>query len=65
LERRGLVKVSPDPGDRRSRRVALTAQGQKLLGRAVPVWERVHRELEGLLPEGDPDRLRNNLHALS
>jgi hypothetical protein len=36
-----------------------------LLVLAVPVWERVHRELEGLLPEGDPVRLRNNLRALS
>jgi DNA-binding MarR family transcriptional regulator len=65
LERRGLVKVSPDPGDRRSRRLALTPQGERLLGAAVPAWERVHRELEGLLPEGDPGRLRNNLRALS
>jgi DNA-binding MarR family transcriptional regulator len=65
LERRGLVKTTLDPGDRRSRRIALTAQGQKLLVLAVPVWERVHRELENLLPEGDPDRLRNNLRALS
>ncbi len=65
LERRGLVMVTPDPGDRRSRRIALTAQGQRLLARAVPVWERVHRELEALLPEGDPDHLRNNLRAFS
>jgi DNA-binding MarR family transcriptional regulator len=65
LERRGLVNVSPDPGDRRSRLIALTTQGERLLARAVPVWERVHHELEALLPEGDPERLRNNLRALS
>src|SRR5580692_3548468 len=35
LERRGLVKVSPGPGDRRSRLIALTTQGERLLARAV------------------------------
>src|SRR5271155_4574040 len=42
LERRGLVKVTADLGDRRSRLIGLTAQGQRLLARAAPVWERAH-----------------------
>jgi hypothetical protein len=33
--------------------------------RAVPVWERTHRAVEGLLVDGDPDRLRDDLRALS
>ena len=33
--------------------------------RAVPIWERTHAELEGRLPDGDPDLLRSNLRALS
>jgi DNA-binding MarR family transcriptional regulator len=65
LERRGLIKVTADPEDRRSRLLTLTAQGMRLLSRAVPVWQRTHEEVEGLLPEGDPDRLRKNLRALS
>jgi DNA-binding MarR family transcriptional regulator len=65
LERRGLVKVTADPGDGRSRRITLTAQGMRLLALAVPVWQRAHEEVEALLPEGDPDRLRKNLRALS
>ena len=65
LERRGLVTVAPDPGDRRSRLMALTPKGMTLLARAVPIWERIHREIEGLLPDGDPNRLRSNLRALS
>jgi DNA-binding MarR family transcriptional regulator len=65
LERRGLVKVTADPGDRRSRLITLTAQGMTLLARAVPVWQRTHDEVEAVLPEGDPNRLRKNLHALS
>jgi DNA-binding MarR family transcriptional regulator len=65
LERRGLVKVETDPADRRSRQMALTRKGMSLLARAVPVWERTHREVENLLVDGDPSRLRNNLRALN
>ena len=65
LERRRLVKVKADPGDRRSRLMALTSKGMTLLARAVPIWERTHHEIEGLLPDGDPNRLRSNLRALS
>jgi DNA-binding MarR family transcriptional regulator len=65
LERRGLLTVAADPGDRRSRLMALTPKGMTLLAKAVPIWERTHNEIEGLLPDGDPDRLRSNLRALS
>jgi DNA-binding MarR family transcriptional regulator len=64
LQRRRLIKVTIDPADRRSRLMALTQKGRRLLARAVPVWERTHRKVEGLLPDGDPDGLRNNLRAL-
>jgi DNA-binding MarR family transcriptional regulator len=65
LERRGLVRVAADPGDRRSRLMALTPKGMTLLAKAVPIWEGTHQEIEGLLPNGDPNRLRSNLRALS
>jgi DNA-binding MarR family transcriptional regulator len=65
LQRRGLVKVTIDPSDRRGRKMSLTRKGSTLLGSATPIWEAAHRKLEGLLPEGDPDRLRSNLRALS
>jgi DNA-binding MarR family transcriptional regulator len=65
LKRRGLVTLTADTGDRRSRLMALTPKGMTLLAGAVPIWERSHREIEGLLPDGDPNRLRNNLRALS
>jgi DNA-binding MarR family transcriptional regulator len=65
LERRGLVKISPDPSDRRSRTLALTGKGHALLLRAVPVWEQTHREIEQLVPDGEPEALRKTLHALS
>lgn len=65
LERSGLVTVAADPEDRRSRFVALTPKGMTLLARAVPIWQRTHQEVEGLLPDGDPNRLRSNLRVLS
>ncbi len=65
LERRGLVKVSPDPVDRRSRVLALTDEGRDLLARAFPVWESTHREIEQHIPDSDPDMLRKSLLALS
>jgi DNA-binding MarR family transcriptional regulator len=65
IERRGLVKVSPDPSDRRSRILVLTAKGRKLLARAVPVWQSTHSEVDQLIPDGNPERLRRTLRALS
>jgi DNA-binding MarR family transcriptional regulator len=65
LERRGLVKVSQDPSDRRNRILILTGKGQDLLVRAVPVWERTHLQIEQLVPDGVPDELRRSLRALS
>lgn len=62
LERRGLVTVSRDPADRRSRRLALTDDGRRLLAQAVPIWRDAHAEIETRL--NDPDRLRAELVAL-
>jgi DNA-binding MarR family transcriptional regulator len=65
LERRGLLTTTRDPADRRSRLIALTTKGLTLLARAVPIWQRTHRDVEELLPDGDPNRLRSNLGILS
>ena len=64
LERRGLVKVSQDPADKRSRILTLTREGLELLARAVPVWEQTHHEIEAMIPGGDPEGLRKGLRAL-
>lgn len=63
LERRGLVEIRPDPGDRRSRRLKLTEDGEKLLGRAFPIWRDTHAEMDRLV--ADPERLRRDLLGLS
>ena len=65
LERRVLVKVTANPADRRARLMTLTPKGRKLLAQAVPIWQSTHLAVEGLLSDRDPDRLRNNLLALS
>lgn len=65
LERRGLVKVTQDRSDRRSRVLELTEEGRQLLARAVPVWQRTHQEMEDESQSVDFDSLRANLRALS
>ncbi len=65
LRRRGLVKTTPDPADRRGRLMTLTAKGRTLLIRAVPVWKKTHASVEALLRDGESDRLRKNLRILS
>ena len=64
LERRGFITIRPDPSDRRSRLLTLTAQGKQQLARAMPIWERISEELELLLPDGGA-RLCINLRALA
>src|SRR5689334_25428075 len=54
LERRGLLTVTTDSGDRRNRRLALTADGHTLLAAALPVWARTHAEIEAQLPGAAP-----------
>src|SRR5947207_8409422 len=63
LERRGLVTLSVDETDRRSRRLSLTDAGRALLAVAVPVWEREHAAIQSLLQDADPDRLRADLRT--
>jgi DNA-binding MarR family transcriptional regulator len=65
LQRRALVNITADPADRRARLMTLTPKGRRLLVQAVPIWESTHLAVEGLLGDRDPDRLRNNLRALS
>ncbi|MGC2201855.1 MAG: MarR family winged helix-turn-helix transcriptional regulator [Stellaceae bacterium] len=65
LQRRGLVKVTTDDVDKRTRRLTLTPAGRDLLIAAVPIWKRTHAEIERQLSESSPDQLRAELRALS
>src|SRR5919206_1272325 len=64
LERLGLVAISTDPSDRRSRLLSLTEKGREVLAAAVPIWRKVHAEIEAGLPASGPDALRGALTAL-
>src|SRR6266571_3059528 len=45
LERRGLVAVTVDAADKRSRRLRLTPPGGALLAAALPVWAETQAEI--------------------
>lgn len=63
LQRRGLVRVAFDPEDRRTRLLSLTDPGRRVLADAVPIWRRVHGEIESVID--DPDSLRKGLGSLA
>jgi DNA-binding MarR family transcriptional regulator len=65
LQRSGLVKITTDPADGRGRLLTLTAKGRKRLIQAVPIWKSTHHAVEGLLGDGEVERLRKNLRTLS
>jgi len=65
LQRRRLLKITVDPADRRGRIMTLTLKGRSLLASALAVWRRTHVAVESLLTDGDPDRFRKNLRAVS
>ncbi|MBN9024787.1 MarR family winged helix-turn-helix transcriptional regulator [Kaistia sp. MMO-174] len=64
LERQGLLETAIDPQDRRSRLLTLTDAGRAALTAAVPIWQRMHAEVEAPLGEGVADLLRAGLMAL-
>lgn len=65
LQRRGLVEVTADEKDARSRRLALTDAGRALLIEALPVWRDTHDAIDRDLGSTDPARLRSELRALA
>lgn len=64
LERRGLVMTATNPGDRRSRLLALTPEGQCMLAEAMPVWTRTHAEVDDLVARHQGGDIRPALRAL-
>lgn len=62
LERRNLLEVLIDPADRRARLLRLTPAGRKTLAAAVPIWRKLHAEIEADL--ADPNAIRAELTVL-
>jgi DNA-binding MarR family transcriptional regulator len=65
LERRGLIKVVVEVDDKRRRLLTLTADGRKVLARAVPLWRDAHAKAEAVLGQSKADLLRSNLDAMA
>jgi len=65
LERRGLVDIGIAAGDRRTRLLMLTAEGEAVLEQAVPIWRETHGQIEGAMAPGEPDRVREGLRAMA
>ncbi|MEV4608436.1 MULTISPECIES: MarR family winged helix-turn-helix transcriptional regulator [Rhizobiaceae] len=64
LERRGLVRTETDPKDRRGRLLTLTEAGMAMLSAALPIWTRVHAEIDAELGAGGSDGVRQLLAGL-
>jgi DNA-binding MarR family transcriptional regulator len=66
LERRGLVKSAIDPKDRRGRLLTLTDAGMATLSAALPIWTRVHAEIDAELDGsgGGADVVRQSLAGI-
>ncbi len=65
LVRRGLAETSPDPKDRRGRRIRLTEAGEAALKDALPIWRRTHDEIDGLFAAATPDAMRADLVSIA
>jgi DNA-binding MarR family transcriptional regulator len=65
LVRRELVTSTADASDRRSRRVALTPDGEDLLAVALPIWSASHAVLELEIGHETAEGLRAGLDALA
>ena len=64
LEKRGHAERVPNPDDRRSYLVSLTADGQQLLKRARPRFRSYAEAVEQRLGQERIDTLRGHLHEL-
>ena len=61
---RGLITVDAEVADKRSKVLRLTAEGRRVLAAAVPIWTRVHGEIERGLGDGEAKRLRKSLQVV-
>lgn len=55
LEKKRLIKIIPNPGDRRSILISLTEKGKKLSQQFQPLWRSFSIALKDLLTAGHPD----------
>jgi DNA-binding MarR family transcriptional regulator len=61
LEKQGLLRITSGKDDRREREVTLTASGQGILAKALPLWQAVQQAVKEELGQGRFDRLLRDL----
>lgn len=61
LQNRGLVIVETAEKDKRARIAKLTAEGERVLGQALPLWRQAQDQLVKLLGEDQSVALRQQL----
>jgi DNA-binding MarR family transcriptional regulator len=64
LEREGLVRRTPDPGDGRSVTITLTERGLRIIDEAIPVYLEAERTALSGLDDDDRDHLAEILQRL-
>jgi DNA-binding MarR family transcriptional regulator len=65
LERDGLVRLSQNSTDGRSRKIALTAAGQKRLARGIECAREMNESFARRMPTGQAEEIRNLFKRLS
>jgi DNA-binding MarR family transcriptional regulator len=65
LEQRGLLERRPDPADRRVRRLYVTAEGRRLLDRALEAAMAHEQRVSAPLSPGERAQLLDLLHRLA
>lgn len=64
LDKKGLVRLTPDAGDARARRPGLTPLGWQTLAAAVPLWQAGRAALQADLPDQNAGDLTRMLAGL-
>jgi DNA-binding MarR family transcriptional regulator len=69
LEREGLIIRTPDPDDRRAKRLAITSSGAAAIAVTEPLRQRLCREIVSVLDDEERDRchdaIKKMLHLLT
>jgi DNA-binding MarR family transcriptional regulator len=64
LMRRRLLRNSPDPSDRRRSRLLLTPSGRELLGKLLPLAEKIRSTVDSALTASEREAVVKGLHKI-
>ncbi|MFK4724054.1 DNA-binding MarR family transcriptional regulator [Bradyrhizobium niftali] len=64
LERDGLLRIDPDPNDRRSRRISVTKNGMRRVRDGFAAWEKAQNVFEASFGAENAQRMRQMMAAV-